>query len=150
MMTVHKKWDPVQSIDDTLGVFHTHAVSGMLGGILTGIFAHPRLTRVFFNGVPRDSGVIYNRHRGGIQIGKQLVGGLFVIGWNLVVTTIICLLIRLIFPLRMSDKELVIGDDAAHGEEAYALWADGEKYDTAVHGAPEDINTRSIGATQVV
>ncbi|KAH0973149.1 hypothetical protein GBA52_025305 [Prunus armeniaca] len=32
-----------------------------------------------------------------------------------------------IVDLRMKKKELDIGDDAAHGEEAYALWGDGEK-----------------------
>lgn len=30
MMVVHKKWWLLQSIDDTLGVFHTHAVAGYL------------------------------------------------------------------------------------------------------------------------
>ncbi|KAL2901635.1 Ammonium transporter 3 member 3 [Bienertia sinuspersici] len=29
MMIVHKSWEPMQGIDDTLGVFHTHAVSGL-------------------------------------------------------------------------------------------------------------------------
>lgn len=28
----------------------------------------------------------------------------------------------------------MIGDDAVHGEEAYALWGDGEKYDPRKHG----------------
>ncbi|KAL2942800.1 Ammonium transporter 3 member 1 [Bienertia sinuspersici] len=163
MMIVHRSWEPMQGIDDTLGVFHTHAVSGLLGGLLTGLFAHPRLTRVFL-GVEHhshDRGAVYGGE-GGKQIGKQLVGGLFVIGWNLVFTSIICLFIKHVIriPLRMSEEELIIGDDAAHGEEAYALWADGEKYDSAVHGVPDDnfsitmhntnTNTRSIGATQVV
>lgn len=29
----------------------------------------------------------------------------------------------------MPDEQLAIGDDAVHGEEAYALWGDGDKYD---------------------
>lgn len=35
----------------------------------------------------------------------------------------------------------MIGDDAVHGEEAYALWGDGEKYDSAKHGwhIPEEM-----------
>ncbi|KAB5568329.1 hypothetical protein DKX38_002122 [Salix brachista] len=33
-------------------------------------------------------------------------------------------------PLRLSDEELQTGDDAIHGEEAYALWGDGEKYES--------------------
>jgi Amt family ammonium transporter len=35
----------------------------------------------------------------------------------------------------MSDAHLLIGDDAEHGEEAYALWGDGEKYNIAVQQA---------------
>ncbi|KAJ6336067.1 hypothetical protein OIU78_012633 [Salix suchowensis] len=36
-------------------------------------------------------------------------------------------------PLRLSDEELQTGDDAIHGEEAYALWGHGEKYES-IHG----------------
>lgn len=149
MMIIHKNWTPMQAIDDTLGVFHTHAVAGLLGGILTGIFAHPRLTKISLADQD-ERGAIYGG-AGALQIAKQLVGGLFVIGWNIVVTSLICVLIRLVIPLRMSEKELLIGDDAAHGEEAYALWGDGEKYDSNVHGrSVENPNNRSVGATQVV
>ena len=44
-------------------------------------------------------------------------------------TCIILFAISLVIPLRMTDEQLLIGDDAVHGEEAYALWGDGEKYD---------------------
>ncbi|GFY93860.1 ammonium transporter 2 [Actinidia rufa] len=90
---------------------------------------------------------------GGIQFLKQIVGGGFVIGWNLVVTSIICVLIQFVIPLRMSDEQLRIGDDAVHGEEAYALWGDGEKYDSTKHGFYSDDTIHhktSSGATQVV
>ncbi|GMY12620.1 ammonium transporter 3 member 1-like, partial [Fagus crenata] len=43
MMIVHKRSKLLQKVDDTLGVFHTHAVAGLLGGILTGVFAEPEL-----------------------------------------------------------------------------------------------------------
>ncbi|CAH2040948.1 unnamed protein product [Thlaspi arvense] len=98
-------------------------------------------------------GGVYGKSAGGIQILKQLVGGAFIIGWNLVVTSIICVLIRLVVPLRMSEEQLTIGDDAVHGEEAYALWGDGEKYDSTKHGFTSDdtVNQKtSSGATQVV
>jgi Amt family ammonium transporter len=48
---------------------------------------------------------------------------------------------------------LLIGDDAVHGEEAYALWGDGEKYDVTKHGdiTEHHMETRtSTGATQVM
>ena len=147
----------MQAIDDTLGVFHTHAVAGLLGGILTGIFAQPDLANMFL-AVPGEHGAIYG-HNGGLQVAKQIVAGLFIIGWNVVITSLICVAIKLIIPLRMSDEELLIGDDAAHGEEAYALWGDGEKYESTLHGQFDGNgngngnglnNHSSIGATQIV
>ena len=120
MMVLHKKLHILQHVDDTLGVLHTHAVAGILGGILTGLFAHPTLCR-FFAPVTGARGSIYGG-QGRDQVGRQLVGALFVVVWNVVVTSIICLGIKAVMPLRMSDEELLMGDDAAHGEAAYALW----------------------------
>ena len=119
-------------MDDTLGVFHTHAVAGLLGGLLTGLLAEPTLSGLILP-APNSRGAFYGG-RGGVQFLKQLVAALFVIGWNVVSTTAILLAIRLFMPLRMPEEELAIGDDAVHGEEAYALWGDGEKYDPTKHG----------------
>ena len=41
----------------------------------------------------------------------------------------------------MPDEQLEIGDDAVHGEEAYALWGDGEKYDPTRHGTQQTGNS---------
>ncbi|GLT65860.1 hypothetical protein SLA2020_382640 [Shorea laevis] len=60
---------------------------------------------------------------------------------------------NLVIPLRMSDEDLMIGDDAVHGEEAYALLGDGEKYDPSKHDIYSDDTLHpnpSSGATQVV
>ncbi|XP_058179946.1 ammonium transporter 3 member 1-like [Rhododendron vialii] len=160
MMIVHKRSSLLQQVDDTLGVFHTHAVAGFMGGILTGIFAQPELCNLFLP-VTNSQGGIYGGKAGGVQVGKQIAGGLFIIGWNIVVTSIICNVIKFVIPLRMSEEDLMIGDDAVHGEEAYALWGDGEKYDKTKHGGGSnsddtlhhyatDINKTSSGATQVV
>ncbi|KAL3622751.1 ammonium transporter Amt2 [Castilleja foliolosa] len=130
MMILHKKSTLLQKVDDTLAVFYTHAVAGILGGLLTGLFAHPTLCSMLLP-VTNTKGAIYG---GGILIVKQLVGALFIISWNIVSTTVILLLIQLVIPLRMPQEQLLIGDDAVHGEEAYALWGDGEKYDSAKHG----------------
>ncbi|MQL71106.1 hypothetical protein Taro_003404 [Colocasia esculenta] len=125
MMCLTKKWKLLQKVDDTLGVLHTHAVAGFLGGALTGLFAHPALCNMFLV-VSNSKGAFYGGP-GGVQFLKQLVAAAFVIGWNVVVTSIILLVIRVFIPLRMSDEALVIGDDAIHGEEAYALAGQGEK-----------------------
>jgi Amt family ammonium transporter len=132
MMVLHKKSTLLQKVDDTLGVLHTHAVAGILGGALTGLFAEPHLC-AFFLPDPESRGAFY-RGKGGVQFLKQLAGAAFIIGWNVVMTSLILLVIRLVIPLRMSDEQLLIGDDAVHGEEAYALWGDGEKYDISKHG----------------
>ncbi|GAU25423.1 hypothetical protein TSUD_70760 [Trifolium subterraneum] len=148
MMVLGKKFTIFQKVDDTLAVFHTHAVAGILGGVLTGLFAEPTLSTLFLP-VTNSKGGVYGGS-GGVQILKQIVGALFIIGWNIVATSIICLVVGLIVPLRMTEEELLIGDDAVHGEEAYALWGDGEKLslykdDTTSHGV-----LASSGATQVV
>ncbi|XP_073138738.1 ammonium transporter 2 member 3-like [Henckelia pumila] len=131
MMVLHKKSSFFQQVDDTLGVFHTHAVAGLLGGLLSGFFAHPDLLRMFYQ-PPRTfrPGFIYGLLdgdlRGGLhQMGYQVLGALFISAWNVVATSLICILINRIIRLRMDDDDLEIGDDAAHGEEAYALWGDG-------------------------
>lgn len=151
MMIIHKRWTLLQQVDDTLGVFHTHAVAGLLGGVLTGIFAEPTLCALFLP-VAESRGAVYGGS-GGVQFLKQIVGGLFIIGWNFVVTSIICVLIGFAIPLRMSEEQLKIGDDSVHGEEAYALWGDGEAYDVTKHGMYSDDTIHqkaSSGATQVV
>ncbi|KAL2479411.1 Ammonium transporter 2 [Abeliophyllum distichum] len=119
-----------QNVDDTLAVFYTHAVAGILGGLLIGLFAEPDLCELILP-VKNTKGAFYG---GGSQFVKQLVAALFIIGWNILSTTIILLLIRILIPLRMPQEQLMIGDDAVHGEEAYALWGDGEKYDATQHG----------------
>ncbi|XP_020111714.1 ammonium transporter 3 member 3-like [Ananas comosus] len=149
MNVIHRHWSLLQAIDDTLGVFHTHAVAGVLGGISTGLFAEQTLCNLFLP-VTNSHGAVYGGV-GGSQLGKQIAGALFIIGWNVVVTSIICLVIKLVVPLRIPDDQLLIGDDAVHGEEAYALWGDGEKLDTTRSG--EDNTEHSafaVGVTQNV
>ncbi|TVU36346.1 hypothetical protein EJB05_18294, partial [Eragrostis curvula] len=138
MMVVHKRSRLLQQVDDTLGVFHTHAVAGFLGGAMTGLFAHPSLCPLFLP-VSNSKGAFYGS---GIQLVKQVGGALFIICWNVVVTSLVCLVVRIVVPLRMPDDELAIGDDAVHGEEAYALWGDGEKYDSTKHGWYSDNDTQ--------
>ncbi|KAG9134022.1 hypothetical protein Leryth_004708 [Lithospermum erythrorhizon] len=137
MMVLHKKISLFKHVDDTMAVFHTHAVAGSLGGILSGFFANPKLSRIFYKLPDWDKyiGLAYGIHNGRTsagfrQMGIQLLGIAFIVCWNVFSTSIICLVIRMIIPLRLTDEQLSIGDDAIHGEEAYALWGDGEKYES--------------------
>ncbi|MFA5730994.1 MAG: ammonium transporter [Acidithiobacillus sp.] len=111
-----------RKVDDTLGVFHTHAVAGLLGGIMTGLLATKAGCAAFSLSTPGGA-IEGNWH----QVWLQLVGAAFIIVLNLVVTYILLKLISLVVPLRMSEEELLIGDDAVHGEEAYAFFGDGER-----------------------
>lgn len=140
MMVLGKKLWFLQAVDDTLGVFHTHAVAGTLGGALTGLFAHPDLCNLFLV-IPNLKGAFYGG-RGGVQFWKQLVGACFIIGWNVVATSIILCLIKLVLPLRMTEPELKIGDDAAHGEEAYALIGQGRREIYIQNGGNNDFVQR--------
>ncbi|KAJ0966363.1 hypothetical protein J5N97_027501 [Dioscorea zingiberensis] len=135
MMVLHKKISFLKYVDDTMAVFHTHAIAGSLGGILTGFFAEPRLNRLFFTPDPKYIGLAYGMKDGRLgaglrQMGVQIGGIVFIVFINVFITSVICLVVGLIVPLRLSEEELEIGDDAIHGEEAYALWGDGEKFGT--------------------
>lgn len=135
MMILHRQLRLLKNVDDTMAVFHTHAVAGTLGGLLAGLFAEPKLSRLFYlvNNWQRYTGLFYGLKTGQIAagfrlVGIQLVGIVFVIILNVFTTTVICLSIRFVAPLRLAEDVLQTGDDAVHGEEAYALWGDGEKY----------------------
>lgn len=138
MMVLHKESKLLKQVDDTLAVFHTHAVAGSLGGILAGFFADPKLCYLFY-GVEDSlhyTGLVYGIFNGRPNAGfrqmmVQLLGIVFVILLNVTTTSIVCLLVRIIVPLRLSEDDLQVGDEAVHGEVAYALWGDGEKLETA-------------------
>ena len=121
MNIVGQKVSFFQKIDDTLGIFHTHAVAGVTGGFLVGLFATTEGSAAF--AIPTVGGAI---ERNGHQVWVQIVGALFIIGWNIFWTSTILLGIKYILriPLRMSDEQLRIGDDALHGERAYAFVSD--------------------------
>ncbi|XP_060961851.1 ammonium transporter 2 member 5-like [Cannabis sativa] len=135
MMILHREINLLKQIDDTMAVFHTHAVAGSLGGILAGLFAEPKLSRLFY-AIPNSQryiglfyGIQNRQYKAGFrQLGVQLLGIVFVVFLNVIATTVVCLIIRLVVPLKLADDVLHSGDDAIHGEEAYALWGDGDKY----------------------
>lgn len=142
MMHLHKQIRLLKQVDDTMAVFHTHAIAGSLGGILAGFFADPELSRIFVSvdDWPRNIGVAYGLATGRTtagfrQMGIQLLGIGFVILVNVFTTSTICLLIRFLIPLRLEDDDLRVGDDAIHGEEAYALWGNGERLENSRHNS---------------
>lgn len=113
-----KKFKIFEIVDDTLGVVHTHMVAGALGGFLVGLFATAEGCAAF--AISSPGGAIEGN---GKQVWLQIVGALFIIGWNIFWTSAIMLFIKYVLriPLRMSEENLLIGDDAIHGESAYTF-----------------------------
>jgi len=107
-----------RKIDDVLGIFHTHCVAGFVGGMCTGLFATIEGCAAF--GITNPGGAIDGN---GVQVWKQFYGFLFIVGWDSVWTSLILLFIKYVcrIPLRMTEAELLAGDDMVHGEAAYVL-----------------------------
>jgi Amt family ammonium transporter len=80
-----------------LDVFAVHGIGGMFGIIMLAVFGHASWT-------------------------AQL-GGLAVVGiWTIVVTTIIVLVVKAIFPIRVGEEDEYTGLDlTSHGERAYDM-----------------------------
>jgi Amt family ammonium transporter len=118
----------MMKVDDTLSVLSTHGVAGLLGGLMVGIVANPDVLE--YIGTDKEApgvsvtGILYGDS--GHQLLMQLYGALFIIAFNAVMTFIILKVIGLIVPLRMDDAMLKVGDDAVHGETAYAIGTEGE------------------------
>ena len=119
--------------DDVVGDFHTHLVGGVVGGFLTGLFATSEGTAAF--ALAATGGAIDNYGR---QVWIQIVGALFIIGWNIVWTSLICLFIKYVLriPLRYNENQLLIGDGEVHGELPYAFFHDGRHEYDERYGKP--------------
>jgi Amt family ammonium transporter len=126
--------------DDALDAFGVHGVGGVIGGLLTGLFASPKLNN-FYPGCPikgepcdgpftqRVSGAFYdhllpdlygatNRH--GLQLGLQFYGIIVTAGWSSFCTYVLLKIIDKIIGLRVDIKDEVEGLDASvHGETVY-------------------------------
>ena len=114
-----------RKVDDTLGVFHTHGVAALVGGIGTGILADPGMIEYYGTGSSSNFSVTGGIFGNWPQVKLQIYGALFIIVLNVIGTFIILKLIGLVVPLRLDEESLLIGDDALHGEEAYAIYGDG-------------------------
>ena len=100
--------------DDALDAFGCHAVGGMLGGVLTGIFCVPSLSWTDFGGL------LYTGDP--TLLGAQCMGILVTIGFVVIGSLVIGLVVKLLFrgKLRVSKEEEAAGMDmSAHSESAY-------------------------------
>jgi ammonium transporter, Amt family len=115
---------PFRNVDDTLGVIYTHGFAGLAGGLLVGIFADPGMALGYKTGGPHGSLIATGTATGVVHgnwtlLKWQLFAALFVIGWTAIWTFGLLKLVGLFIPLRMSEKNMEIGDVAEHGHEVY-------------------------------
>lgn len=103
--------------DDALDAFGCHAVGGITGGILTGIFCVPELSWT------DAGGLIYT---GDVSLlGSQVLGIVITIAFVAVLDIVIGLIVKALFKgrLRVSEEDEAIGLDVAeHGESAYPAY----------------------------
>ena len=98
----------VLKIDDSLDVFPVHGVGGILGTILTGVFASAS-----FGGMGLENSI-------STQVFIQIIGVVFTIIWCGFFTYIILKLVDNLLGLRISEEEEETGIDLAeHGEKGY-------------------------------
>jgi Amt family ammonium transporter len=115
-----------RKVDDTLGVIHTHGVAAIVGGLGTGILADPKMVEWY--GTKGDQFAVTGWFYGNFhQFILQIEGAGAIIVYNAIGTFILLKIIGLFVNLRFDDETLLIGDDAVHGEEAYAIYSDGQK-----------------------
>ncbi|MFI6288834.1 ammonium transporter [Streptomyces sp. NPDC051018] len=97
--------------DDSLDVVGVHLVGGIAGSLLVGLFAT--------GGVQSDAkGLFYG---GGLeQLGKQAVGVLAVLGYSLVVSAVLALVLDRTIGMRVDEDVEISGiDQNEHAETAY-------------------------------
>jgi Amt family ammonium transporter len=96
--------------DDSLDVFGVHAVGGIVGAILTGVFASD-----VFGGVGLSRSI-------GAQVGIQLQSVVFTIVYTGILTAILFKVVDMAIGMRVSDEDESVGLDlSSHNERGYVL-----------------------------
>ena len=105
------KLKPALGYDDALDVFGIHGVAGIVGAILTGVFADPAVNEA--------AGLLYGNAK---QVLIQVEGVIATIVYSGVMTAIIVFIAKALTGLRVTEEEEIEGlDSAQHGEKAYDL-----------------------------
>jgi Amt family ammonium transporter len=104
--------------DDALDVFGVHGLGGIVGALLTGVFAAPSLGGTgIFDYVANAANPEYSI---GAQVWIQLQGVLITIVWSAIVSVIAFKVVDLLVGLRVPEDEEREGlDITSHGESAY-------------------------------
>uniref|UniRef100_UPI00180E8E70 ammonium transporter n=1 Tax=Ramlibacter sp. TaxID=1917967 RepID=UPI00180E8E70 len=107
--------------DDSLDVFGVHGVGGILGALLTGVFASPSLGGTgICNYVTNKCGDAADFPGIAAQVWIQLQGVLTTVVWSGVVAFVAYKIVDLVIGLRVSEEDEREGlDISSHGETAY-------------------------------
>jgi Amt family ammonium transporter len=98
-------------IDDTLDVSPVHGVGGVLGSLLTGVFAAVSLGG---SGFTVQTSI-------GAQLGVQALGVVCAASWCAALTWLILKVLKAVFGLRVAEEQETEGLDLAeHGERGYS------------------------------
>ncbi len=101
--------------DDSLDVFGVHAVGGIVGAILTGVFGHPDMGGFATKEMVGDKSVL-------AQTWIQTESVLVTIAWCAVFSIAIFIVVKIIFGARVSEDQETEGlDIALHDEKGYNL-----------------------------
>jgi Amt family ammonium transporter len=111
VMVLASEWLERRRVDDPVGAFAVHGISGSIGTLAVGLFAVP--------GQAAHAGLFYG---GGWQLlGVQALGLAVVAVWGFVLTWGVLALIQKVKPVRVSrDEELIGLDVGIHGVPAYS------------------------------
>jgi Amt family ammonium transporter len=107
--------------DDALDVFGVHGIGGMLGALLTGVFASPSMGGTgICNYVTNKCGEAADFPGIGAQVWIQFQGVLTAIVLSAVVSLAALMIVRMVTGLRVAEDEEREGlDTTYHGESAY-------------------------------
>jgi Amt family ammonium transporter len=104
-------WKTTTSLDDMLDVFPCHGVGGIVGMILTGVFATKSVNSAGPNGLLYGDSAFFI---------TQLKAVAIVIPFSFIVSFVIFKLVNVIEPLRVTTEEEELGLDASQHDERYS------------------------------
>jgi len=98
--------------DDSLDAFGVHGLCGILGALLTGIFANPEINSL-------GTGLLYGNPG---QFMAQLWSVIITIIYSSVMTIVIFYVVKLFVPVRVDDESELKGlDEVEHGERGFNI-----------------------------
>ena len=124
MNVIGPKIPLVNRVDDALGVVWTHGLAGLIGGLMVGLVADPKMLVYVGAGGGANGGFsvssLFYGSDGGNQLYHQFQAALWVILFSGIGTFIILRVMKLFISLRYTDQECQDGDIAIHGEQVTA------------------------------